>query len=110
MALKLNIFRTITEIVSTSATSVYTAPTGYTGVVLLANIANIDTTNTHTVTFVHRRSATDTEIVSGFPIAKNDSTNLVSGKLFLESGDQLILSGSNATNLKAVISILETLN
>ena len=110
MALKLNIFRTITELVSTSATSVYTAPTGYTGVVLLANIANVDTTNTHTVTLVHRRGATDTEIVSGFPIGKNDSSNLIAGKLFLESGDQLILSGNTNSFLKAVISILETLN
>jgi hypothetical protein len=41
MALALNVFQTITAVVSTSATVVYTAPVGYTGVVLLAQVANI---------------------------------------------------------------------
>jgi len=108
MALKLNVYKTVTPSVSTSATVVYTAPTGYTGIVLLANISN-PTTGTLTVTLEHRRSATDTSIVTDFPISSKDSTNLIDGKLFLQSGDQLVLSGQ-ATTLETVISILETLN
>ena len=108
MALKLNVYRTVTPSVATSATVVYTAPTGYTGIVLLANISN-PTTGTLTVTLEHRRSSTDTSIVTDFPISSKDSTNLIDGKLFLQSGDQLVLSGQ-ATTLEAVISILETLN
>jgi len=109
MALKLNNYKTITEIVATSPTVVYTAPTGYTGVVLLGQIANISSTS-YDVTLLHRRGGTDTEIVKDFPIAGNDTINLISGKLFLETGDQLVLSGSDATNLKFISSILETLN
>jgi hypothetical protein len=45
-----------------------------------------------------------------YPISANDTANLLSGKLVLESGDSLILYGSNGTNLKFVGSILETLN
>jgi len=41
MALALNVFQTVTAVVNTSATVVYTAPVGYTGVVLLAQVANI---------------------------------------------------------------------
>ena len=110
MALKINIYQTVTPTVNTSDTVIYTAPVAYTGVVLYVNISNISTSTVRTVTLKHRRSATDTEIVSAFPIAPNDATNLVDGKLFLETGDQLVLSGSNSTDLKAVISILETLN
>ena len=109
MALALNIFQTVTAVVSLSDTEIYTAPVGYTGVVLLAQIANVGTTS-EDITFIHRRSATDTEILKSFPISANDSANLLGGKLVLESGDKLVISGSNASNLKFVASILETLN
>jgi hypothetical protein len=109
MALALNVFQTITAVVSTSATVVYTAPVGYTGVVLLAQVANIGATS-QDVTLTHRRSSTDTEMLKEFPISGNDTANLLAGKLVLESGDKLVLSGSDASNLKFIGSILETLN
>jgi len=109
MALALNVFQTVTATVSLSATEIYTAPVGYTGVVLLAQVANIGTTS-EDVTLTHRRSGTDTEMLKQFPIASNDTANLLAGKLVLESGDKLVLSGSDASNLKFIASILETLN
>jgi hypothetical protein len=109
MALALNVFQTVTAVVSTSSTIVYSAPVGYTGVVLLAQVANIGTTS-EDVTLVHRRSSTDTELLKEYPISAKDTANLLAGKLVLESGDKLVLSGSNATNLKFIASILETLN
>ena len=109
MALKLNSYKTITEVVPLSQTVVYTAPVGYTGVVLLAQITNIDI-QSHDVTLLHRRGSVDTEIAKDFPISGNDAINLIDGKLFLETGDQLVLSGSTDTNLKFISSILETLN
>ena len=109
MALALNLFQTVTAVVSTSPTVIYTAPVGYTGVVLLAQVANIGATS-EDVTLVHRRSSTDTEMLKEYPISANDTANLLAGKLVLESGDRLVLSGSNASNLKFIASILETLN
>jgi hypothetical protein len=109
MALALNVFQTVTAIVSTSPTVVYTAPVGYTGVVLLAQVANIGS-NSQDVTLVHRRSSTDTRMLKQYPIAANDTANLLAGKLVLESGDRLVLSGSNGTDLEFIASILETLN
>ena len=109
MALALNVFQTVTAVVSTSPTEVYSAPVGYTGVVLLAQVANIGSSS-YDVTLVHRRSITDTEMLKQFPISASDTANLLAGKLVLESGDKLVLSGSNGTNLKFIASILETLN
>jgi len=109
MALALNVFRTVTAVVSTNPTEVYRAPVGYTGVVLLSQVANIGATS-EDLTLVHRRSTTDTEILKEYPISGNDTANLLSGKLVLENGDRLVLSGSNGTNLKFIASILETLN
>jgi hypothetical protein len=113
MALALNVFKTVTTVVSTSPVGIYTAPVGYTGVVLLAQVANIGASS-HDITLSHQRSvagvAVTTRLSKNFPIAANDTANLLSGKLVLESGDILVLSGSNGTNLEFVGSILETLN
>ena len=109
MALALNVFQTVTSVVSISPTEVYSAPVGYTGVVLLAQVANIGSSSAD-VTLVHRRRTTDTEMLKNFPISASDTANLLSGKLVLESGDKLVLSGSNDTDLKFIASILETLN
>jgi hypothetical protein len=109
MALALNVFRTITVVVSTTPTEVYTAPVGYTGVILLAQVANIGNYSAD-ITFIHRRSLIDTEILMDYPISANDTSNLLAGKLVLESGDKLVLYGSDPTNLKFLSSILETLN
>jgi hypothetical protein len=113
MALALNVFQTVVGIVSTSPVNVYTAPVGYTGVVLLAQVANIGTTS-QDISLSHQRTivgvAVTTEMLKQYPISGNDTANLLSGKLVLESGDKLVLSGSVASNLKFVGSILETLN
>ena len=109
MALALNVFKTVTSVVGVASTAIYTAPVGYTGVVLLAQVTNIGSTS-EDITFIHRRVSTDTEILKEYPISGNDTANLLAGKLVLESGDKLVLSGSSGTNLKFIASILETLN
>lgn len=109
MALALNTFKTVTSVVSTSPTTIYTAPVGYTGVVLLAQVANIGS-NSQDITFSHLRNSTTTRVLKNFPIAANDTANLLAGKLVLEAGDAIVLSGSSATDLEFIASILETLN
>ena len=113
MALALNVFKTVTKVATTNAVGIYTAPVGYTGVVLLAQAANIGN-GTQTVSFSHQRStvgiAVTTEILKNFPIAASDTANLLAGKLVLEAGDVLVLSASNGTDVKFLGSILETLN
>jgi hypothetical protein len=113
MALALNVFKTITKIASTSPVGIYTAPIGYTGVILLAQTANVGN-NTQTVSFSHRRTvsgiAVTTEILKDFPVSASDTANLLAGKLVLESGDALLLSASSGTDIKFLGSVLETLN
>ena len=113
MALALNVFKTVTKIATTNAVGIYTAPVGYTGVVLLAQATNI-WNNTQTVSFSHQRStagiAVTTEILKSFPISSSDTANLLAGKLVLESGDVLVLSATSGTDIKFIGSILETLN
>lgn len=113
MALPLNVFKTVTKIATTNPVGIYTAPIGYTGVVLLAQATNIGN-NTQTVSFSHQRTAigvaVTTEILKNFPISSSDTANLLSGKLVLESGDTLVLSATSGTDVKFIGSILETLS
>ena len=111
MALALNVFKTVTKVISTNPVGIYTAPVGYAGVTILAQVANTGNT-TETVTFSHQRSisgiAVTTEIVKDFPIPANDTASFLDGKLVLESHDILVISGSSS-NLKFTGSVLETL-
>ena len=113
MALAQNVFRTITNVVPSNPVGIYTAPVGYSGVVLLASATNIGT-STQTISFSHERSVAGvtvtTEVLKTFPIESSDTANLLSGKLVLESGDTIVLSASNETDIKFIGSVLETLN
>lgn len=113
MALALNVFRTITEVVSTEPVGIYTAPVGYTGVLLLAQAANIGG-NSQDISCAHVRTSTGiavtTELFNSFPIPAYDSANLLAGKLVLEQGDSLKVYGSTNTDVKFIVSVLETLN
>ena len=79
----------------------------------MAQAANVGS-QTRTVSLSHERSvsgiAVTTEIVKDLPIEASDTANLLPGKLVLETDDILVLSASNATDVKFLGSILETLN
>ena len=109
MALALNVFQTVPYVASTTAVGIYTAPVGYTGVVLLAQAANVGSV-TRTVSFSFKRDATTTEIVKDLPIEASDTANLLPGKLVLETGDIMMLEANNGSDVKFLGSVLETLN
>ena len=109
MALPLNVYKTLTGITSTSPQTVQSAPVGYTGVLLLAQVANTGN-NTERVLFSYVKNNVENELVPNSPVEADDAIKLLTGKLFVLSGDRLELSGTNGTDLKYTISILETLN
>jgi len=104
-----NVFQTITSVVGTSTVGIYTAPVGYTGVVLLAQVTNISS-STETISFGLRRNSEDFEIIKDLAIPAGDTANLLAGKLVVETGDSLTIVGSTSSDLKFLSSILETSN
>jgi hypothetical protein len=113
MALALNVYQTVTGIVTTGQVGIYTAPVGYSAIVLLAQVTNIGA-DTQTIDFSYERTvagvAQTTEMALGYPVPANDATNLLAGKLVVETGDTLLVRSSSDTNVKFISSILETLN
>jgi hypothetical protein len=110
MALPLTVFKTIPIAVPTSATNVYTAPTGYNAIVLTAQAVNTDS-NAQTFSMRLTRGATVQPIVFNYPIPSNEvliASGGTAGKLVLQSGDILSIVGTS-TNVKFTLSVLETL-
>jgi len=113
-AAAVNNFRTVTKVVGLSTEVIYESPVGFVGVFLLAQCSNVGGT-TQNISFYHNRNVAGvgtvtTEVVKEFDIPSNDTANLLPGKLVLETGDFITISGSDASSLKFLASILETSN
>ena len=123
--LPLNKFLTKTAVLTTNTTAtVYTAPIGVTSIVLMAQVSNL-TTTTQTVSFIHHRNRpvladaqgngyqppnTDSYLVKDFGIPENDAGTPLTGKLIIESLDNIRAYASNPGSMQLVLSILETAN
>ena len=107
--LALNKFQTVTFQITTAEQIVYTAPTGYTAIVLYAHIANYGTQDS-TVTMKHIRSSTETEIIKGANVPLAEAFVPMSGKLVMETSDSIRISSQKNDTLKILVSILETAN
>lgn len=109
MALALNVFRTYTAAVTTSLTTIYTVPSGYTGIVLMAQVTNITTTSGK-ATVIYSKSGTDTELIKDYDIPGNDAASALTGRLVMETGGSIKVSADQNGKFKIILSILESAN
>lgn len=110
MALPLTVFKTIPVDAPAFDTTVYTAPVGYNAIVLTAQTVNTDTTEKE-FSMNLRRGLLIHPVVNDYPIPPKEvliGSGGTAGKLVLQSGDSLSISGE-ATTLKFTLSVLETL-
>lgn len=116
MALPINVFRSVTAVLSGTSEIVYTAPSNNTAIILMAQVANVDGVNAHEVTFILHEIAVgatpakSTELVNNFAIPPNDAASVVTGKLIVAAGNQLRALTSSPGQLKLTLSILESRN
>ena len=109
MALALNRFKTYTATLTTSSATIYTAPTGYTGIILYAHVTNYAAAAT-TLTMSHVRSGTTTQIIKGASVPVADAYIPLDGKLVLETSDYVVAEAGANSTLKILLSVLETAN
>lgn len=110
MALPLNVFKTLPFDVPPVGTEIYQAPLGYNAIVLLAQVTNTDN-DTQTFSLSLQRNGSSTPIAYDYEVPTKEIFSISggsSGKLVLETGDKLVLSGTS-TNMKFILSVLETL-
>jgi hypothetical protein len=124
--LPLNKFLTKTAVLTTNtSTTVYTAPIGVTSIVLMAQVANLSTDTTYTVTFEHYRfktilpdaqgfggqpGNTPSMLVREFAIPPGDAGTPLSGKMIIEELDSVRAYSNANGGLQLVLSILQTAN
>lgn len=105
----LNNFKTTLANLTTTTSTVYTPPIGYSTVVLMAQVSN-NGANTVTVTAQINRSSANTALVTNAPIPNNDAVSVLTGRLILEYGDNLQFGANANSSAQLVLSYLETLN
>jgi len=109
-AIPLNTFKTTTLNLTTTPTAVYTTPTGVTTVVLLAQVSNINTTSSITVSADFVRNSSNTSIIKNTIIPVNDAASLLTGKLILQTGDSFSANCNINSSGQLILSYLETAN
>lgn len=107
--LPLNTFKTFPFILTTVSQTVYTTPTGVTGIVLGARASNYGTTPA-TITFILTKNSQDYIMLNQYTIPVHDSAELVTGKLILEEGCSLKAFINEDETANLVLSVLESSN
>ena len=108
MATVLNAFKTTTVTVTDTIGNVYTCPSGYSAVVLLAQVSNI-TGNTITVSGnIYQLAGNNVSLVQGASLPPNDAINLVGGRLILQTGDSFAVGANVNAASQLTLSVLET--
>jgi hypothetical protein len=105
----INVFKNVTANLTTSGATLYTAPTGYSGIVLLAQVSNLTGNTVATSVFV-QKSGVQTSLATDFEIPGNDAAGILTGKLVLEVGQQIFASASANSSAQITLSILESQN
>jgi hypothetical protein len=105
----LNAFKTVTVTVTTAIGNVYTCPSGYSAVVLLAQVSNL-TGNTITVSgnIFQYIGGNNVALVKDASLPSNDAINLVGGRLILQTGDSFAVGASANSASQLILSVLET--
>jgi len=108
MATVLNAFKTTTVTVTDTIGNVYTCPSGYSAVVLLAQVSNL-TGNTITVSGnIYQLAGNNVALVKSASLPANDAINLVGGRLILQPGDSFAVGASANSSSQLTLSVLET--
>ena len=110
MAFGLNIFRTVTADLTTAGAEIYTAPNGYSAILLSAQVSNNTAGVVDVTAAVLNLDSSETRLVDQFSIPGNDAAGLLDGKLVLEEGYGFTAAASANSSLTLVLSILESKN
>jgi hypothetical protein len=106
----LNVFKTVTANITTSSESVYTPPIGYSSVILLAQISNINLANSVQISAqLGRTVGISTVLVGNITIPTDDAINVLTGRLIMNFGDTFRVSASANASAQLTLSLLETL-
>ena len=109
MAVALNTCKTATAQLTTTFTGIYTCPPEVSAIILMAQVSNVTTTS-GSFTVALDDGSVVTELLKDFVLPGNDAVSALTGKLVLQTGQQLKISANVNNKFKITLSILESAN
>ena len=88
--------------IGTGATTVYTVPSATTAIVLGFNLSNRVTSSVTADCQV-----AGVYIVKGVPLPANSGLSVLDGKIILEAGDTVVVTGNTASSVDVILSVME---
>ena len=88
--------------IGTGATTVYTVPSATTAIVLGFNLSNRVATSVTADCQV-----AGIYIVKGVPLPSNSGLSVLDGKMILEAGDTVVVTGNTASSVDVILSVME---
>ena len=104
----LNKFQTNFANITTTTANIYTPPTGYSTVGLMAQVSNNGNALIQ-VTANVLRSGNTTSLINGATVPPADAISLLTGRLILNVGDVFQIKSTDDTSGQLTLSYLETL-
>jgi hypothetical protein len=105
-----NVFRNNAVDITAGGLNIYTAPAGYSAIVLAAQISNTTSGTVAVSLGLLDVDSSFTSLLTDFDVPGNDAVNGLVGKLVLQTGQSLFVSAGDDTSLKLVLSVLESQN
>jgi hypothetical protein len=105
----INVFRNVTAELTSTGDTLYTAPVGYSAIVLMLQISNI-TGNTAAAGMFVEFEDEQTSLITNYQIPGYDSASALTGKLVLTPGQSVFGVADVNSSLQIVMSILESQN
>ena len=102
-------FRMYNQTLTTANANVYVSPANTTSIVILGQIANIDTANAVDV-YVTATDAANTStrfLAKKIPVPAAAATTFLSGKLVLEAGDYISANANSNNGIDMTVSVLQ---
>ena len=106
----INRFENVRHSITDTPTEIYTAPTGFSAIVILAQVTNVTADTSNVTLSVDDPDGSTTYLAFESSVPSNDSSGLLTGKLVLKPEQAISVSGSQTNALQLVLSILESEN
>ena len=106
----INRFENVRHSVTDTATTIYTAPAGFSAIVILAQVTNVTSSTSNVTLSLDDVGGGTTYLAFESGVPSNDSSGLLTGKLVLKPGQSIAVSGSQTDASQLVLSILESEN
>jgi hypothetical protein len=107
--LPLNKFVNVAKKITTTDQTVYTVPTGISSIVLSAICVNY-TANNVLINVRILKGVTDYFLIPNIELPANEVMNVISGRMVLTEGDQLIVKTDAADSVDFIMSLNESAN